>query len=81
MGEPQLLAADRRGRRHQPRRQRALAGPAQSAFGRPPPWGTSALIVAAIALVLLIPDIRRLRRRDTTEAVSADAEGAGRGLG
>ncbi|GHF02673.1 hypothetical protein GCM10017776_20350 [Streptomyces griseoluteus] len=59
----------------------ALAGPAQSAFGRAPAlWGTSALIVAATALVLLIPDIRRLRRRDTTKAVSADAEGAGRGL-
>lgn len=60
----------------------ALAGPAQSAFGRTPAlWGTSALIVLATALVLLIPDVRGLRRRDTARAVSADAEGAVRGLG
>ncbi|MGW4289815.1 MFS transporter [Streptomyces sp. NPDC004673] len=60
----------------------ALAGPAQSTFGRTPAlWGSSALIVIATALVLLIPDIRGLRRRDATSKPSADAEGPVRGRG
>lgn len=43
----------------------ALAGPAESAFGRTNAlWGCAALVVVATALVLLIPDVRRLTRRE-----------------
>ncbi|MEU3187707.1 MFS transporter [Streptomyces sp. NPDC006923] len=59
----------------------ALAGPAESAFGRTSAlWGCSALIVLLTAAVLTVPDVRRLTRR--TEKVtaapvaSASAEGA-----
>ncbi|MFJ8013562.1 MFS transporter [Streptomyces sp. NPDC096339] len=42
----------------------ALAGPAESAFGRTQAlWGCATLVVLATALVLLIPDVRRLTRR------------------
>ncbi|MER5929183.1 MFS transporter [Streptomyces sp. NPDC002054] len=42
----------------------ALAGPAESAFGRTEAlWGCSALIVVVTALVLLVPDVRNLTRR------------------
>ncbi|MGR4880053.1 MFS transporter [Streptomyces sp. LARHCF249] len=42
----------------------ALAGPAESAFGRTDAlWGCAALVVLATALVLLIPDVRRMTRR------------------
>ncbi|MGW7452854.1 MFS transporter [Streptomyces sp. NPDC054787] len=42
----------------------ALAGPAESAFGRTEAlWGCAALVVLATALVLLVPDVRRMTRR------------------
>ncbi|MFD7291349.1 MFS transporter [Streptomyces sp. NPDC059863] len=67
----------------------ALAGPAESAFGRTNAlWGCSVLVILLTAAVLTVPDVRRLTRRDSTTpeagtgktaetaAVSADAEGA-----
>lgn len=66
----------------------ALAGPAESAFGRIYAlWGCSALVVLLTAAVLTVPDVRHLTRRTTTPearkqqvteapSVSADAEGA-----
>ncbi|MFI7009305.1 MFS transporter [Streptomyces sp. NPDC050145] len=43
----------------------ALAGPAESAFGRSPAlWGCAALVVLATAAVLCVPDVRNLRRRE-----------------
>ncbi|OKK03261.1 MFS transporter [Streptomyces sp. CB03234] len=59
----------------------ALAGPAESLFGRSQAlWGCAALVVLATALVLLVPDVRNLTRRTkevTVHAVreSADTEG------
>ncbi|MFE6281516.1 MFS transporter [Streptomyces sp. NPDC057877] len=42
----------------------ALAGPAETAFGRTSAlWGCSALIVLVTALVLTVPEVRNLRRR------------------
>ncbi|MFE2633139.1 MFS transporter, partial [Streptomyces sp. NPDC059374] len=42
----------------------ALAGPAETAFGRTPAlWGCAALIVVVTAAVLCVPDVRNLRRR------------------
>lgn len=42
----------------------ALAGPAESAFGRTPAlWGCAALVVLVTALVLLVPDVRRMTRK------------------
>ncbi|MFI9151278.1 MFS transporter [Streptomyces sp. NPDC053367] len=42
----------------------ALAGPAESAFGRTTAlWGCAVSIVLVTALVLLVPDVRGLRRR------------------
>ncbi|MGR3937697.1 MFS transporter [Streptomyces sp. BRA346] len=42
----------------------ALAGPAESAFGRTTAlWGCSALILLLTLAVLCVPDVRRLRRR------------------
>ncbi|MFJ8822332.1 MFS transporter [Streptomyces sp. NPDC102467] len=42
----------------------ALAGPAESAFGRTPSlWGCAALVVVATTAVLFVPDVRNLRRR------------------
>ncbi|MFD7900093.1 MFS transporter [Streptomyces sp. NPDC059743] len=53
----------------------ALAGPAESAFGRSAAlWGCSALIVLLTAAVLTVPDVRRLTRR--TEKVAADSSSA-----
>ncbi|MER5769311.1 MFS transporter [Streptomyces sp. NPDC001985] len=48
----------------------ALAGPAESAFGRGTAlWGCSALIVLVTALVLLVPEVRNLtHRREPAEA-------------
>ncbi|MDX3853589.1 MFS transporter [Streptomyces sp. AK02-01A] len=59
----------------------ALAGPAESAFGRTSAlWGCSALIVLLTAAVLTVPDVRRLTRRTEKIAaapvVSASTEGA-----
>ncbi|MFE5804424.1 MFS transporter [Streptomyces sp. NPDC056491] len=42
----------------------ALAGPAESAFGRTQAlWGCALLVVLPTALVLLVPDVRRMTRR------------------
>ncbi|CAL9377945.1 MFS transporter [Streptomyces sp. enrichment culture] len=57
----------------------ALAGPAESAFGRPQAlWGCAVTIVAVTALVLLVPDVRRLRRR-TKEVTAHPVPGAPNG--
>ncbi|MEV0966730.1 MULTISPECIES: MFS transporter [unclassified Streptomyces] len=59
----------------------ALAGPAESLFGRETAlWGCAALIVVVTALVLLVPDVRNLTRRTRQVAahgpVPAPAAGA-----
>jgi hypothetical protein len=65
----------------------ALAGPAESAFGRSHAlWGCAALVVVVTAAVLCVPDVRNLRRRSKPVARSAavdsaDAERAVGGLG
>ncbi|WP_371679795.1 MFS transporter [Streptomyces sp. NBC_01276] len=42
----------------------ALAGPAETAFGRTAAlWGCAALVVAGTAAVLFVPDVRRLTRK------------------
>ncbi|WP_455359515.1 MFS transporter [Streptomyces sp. SYSU K21746] len=62
----------------------ALAGPAESVFGRREAlWGCAGLVVLATAAVLLVPEVRQLTRRTkhvpvaaaAAAAVSADAEG------
>ncbi|BFO19624.1 hypothetical protein SHKM778_60120 [Streptomyces sp. KM77-8] len=41
----------------------ALAGPAETAFGRPQAlWGCALLVVVVTAAVLCVPDVRNLRR-------------------
>ncbi|MEV0641433.1 MFS transporter [Streptomyces sp. NPDC050619] len=56
----------------------ALAGPAESAFGRTEAlWGCSALIVVVTAAVLCVPDVRNLRRGG--KQVAAQGAGAGNG--
>ncbi|WP_307805126.1 MFS transporter [Streptomyces sp. VRA16 Mangrove soil] len=57
----------------------ALAGPAESAFGRTASlWGCAALVVLATGAVLFVPDVRNLRRRESTEvALGAAAPGPG----
>ncbi|MFD7320254.1 MFS transporter [Streptomyces sp. NPDC059875] len=51
----------------------ALAGPAESLFGRSEAlWGSAALIVVVTALVLLVPDVRNLKRRTKEVRGSAD---------
>ncbi|MFF5703362.1 MFS transporter [Streptomyces sp. NPDC012794] len=53
----------------------ALAGPAEAAFGRAPAlWGCAGLVVAATALVLLVPDVRRTTRRPPAAKVPAPAQ-------
>lgn len=66
----------------------ALAGPAESAFGRTEAlWGCAALVVVVTAAVLCVPDVRNLRRRTVPVAGvvrgtgSADAERPVGGLG
>ena len=64
----------------------ALAGPAETAFGRTASlWGCALLVVLVTALVLLIRDVRTLTRRtERTNAAglpSADAESPVGGLG
>ncbi|MGI5483986.1 MFS transporter [Streptomyces lavendofoliae] len=67
----------------------ALAGPAESAFGRSPAlWGCAALVVLVTALVLVVPDVRNLTRRTKEVAAqaavpvpSSDAEGPAGRLG
>ncbi|MCZ0978885.1 MFS transporter [Streptomyces diastatochromogenes] len=55
----------------------ALAGPAESAFGRGEAlWGAAVLIVLVTALVLFVPDVRNLTRRPHSEEVAgASARG------
>ncbi|MFI1285862.1 MFS transporter [Streptomyces sp. NPDC020858] len=49
----------------------ALAGPAESAFGRTTAlWGCAALVVLVTALVLLVPDVRRMTRAPHTETTT-----------
>ncbi|MFJ3927569.1 MFS transporter [Streptomyces sp. NPDC090022] len=49
----------------------ALAGPAESAFGRSGAlWGCAGLVVLATALVLLVPDVRRITRRPVDPTTS-----------
>ncbi|MER7174766.1 MFS transporter [Streptomyces mesophilus] len=65
----------------------ALAGPAESAFGRTPAlWGCAVLVVVVTAAVLFVPDVRNLTRRTGTVVAqgsapvvpqSADAQGSG----
>ncbi|MEU3148519.1 MULTISPECIES: MFS transporter [unclassified Streptomyces] len=56
----------------------ALAGPAETAFGRTEAlWGCAALVVVVTAAVLCVPDVRRLRRR--TVPVTGSAPVAGKG--
>lgn len=51
----------------------ALAGPAESLFGRSQAlWGSAVLIVVVTALVLFVPDVRNLTRR-TKEVASGAA--------
>ncbi|MEX0168743.1 MFS transporter [Streptomyces sp. LMG1-1-1.1] len=65
----------------------ALAGPAETAFGRSQAlWGAAALMVLVTALVLLVPDVRNLTRRPHTKEVagpplepSAESPGARQG--
>ncbi|MBV2356395.1 MFS transporter [Streptomyces sp. J2-1] len=64
----------------------ALAGPAEGAFGRGPAlWGCAGVVVVVTALVLLVPDVRRLTRHGSHTMArvhaSADAESTVGGLG
>ncbi|MEV1021866.1 MFS transporter [Streptomyces sp. NPDC050264] len=50
----------------------ALAGPAESAFGRTPSlWGCAALVVVATTAVLFVPDVRNLRRRPSVPVAAS----------
>ncbi|WP_435612438.1 MFS transporter [Streptomyces sp. bgisy159] len=54
----------------------ALAGPAESAFGRPAAlWGCAGLVVVVTAAVLCVPDVRHLTRR--TQRVTGRTPEAG----
>ncbi|MGW3678806.1 MFS transporter [Streptomyces prasinus] len=54
----------------------ALAGPAETAFGRTEAlWGCAALVVVVTAAVLCVPDVRNLRRRTVPIAGTAPATG------
>ncbi|MEU3470468.1 MFS transporter [Streptomyces sp. NPDC006687] len=57
----------------------ALAGPAETAFGRTPAlWGCAALVVIPTALVLLVPEVRQITRRPArVAAASAPAPAPG----
>ncbi|MFD0358063.1 MFS transporter [Streptomyces sp. NPDC127110] len=58
----------------------ALAGPAETAFGRTQAlWGCAGLVVAATALVLLVPEVRRITRKPppVKGSAPAPAEAAG----
>ncbi|CAM5333952.1 MFS transporter [Streptomyces griseorubiginosus] len=65
----------------------ALAGPAESAFGRGTAlWGCAGLVAAVTAAVLCVPDVRNLRRStklvtQVTPRESTDAERPVGGLG
>ncbi|WP_406256702.1 MFS transporter [Streptomyces nigra] len=52
----------------------ALAGPAETAFGRTSAlWGCAAMIVLVTAAVLCVPDVRNLRRRSKPVTTSGTA--------
>ncbi|MFE0651442.1 MFS transporter [Streptomyces sp. NPDC059534] len=54
----------------------ALAGPAESAFGRSEAlWGAAALMVVVTALVLLVPDVRNLTRRPSAKEAAGAPPG------
>ncbi|MCY0941399.1 MFS transporter [Streptomyces antarcticus] len=58
----------------------ALAGPAESAFGRSSAlWGCAALVLIPTAAVLLVPDVRRITRKPAPSrpAPAPDAQPAG----
>ncbi|MEW2424609.1 MFS transporter [Streptomyces nigra] len=55
----------------------ALAGPAETAFGRTSAlWGCAAMIVLVTAAVLCVPDVRNLRRRSKPVTTSGTASPA-----
>ncbi|MFF3727243.1 MFS transporter [Streptomyces erythrochromogenes] len=48
----------------------ALAGPVESAFGRTEAlWGCATLVVVVTALVLLVPDVRRMTRKPSVHKI------------
>ncbi|WP_308013601.1 MFS transporter [Streptomyces beigongshangae] len=54
----------------------ALAGPAESVFGRTESlWGCAVLVVVVTAAVLFVPDVRNLTRRTKEVAQGAPAKG------
>ncbi|WP_328581253.1 MFS transporter [Streptomyces sp. NBC_00370] len=56
----------------------ALAGPAESAFGRSAAlWGCSGLILLLTLAVLCVPDVRRLTRRRSDVPVHGSVQGEG----
>ncbi|WP_078955161.1 MFS transporter [Streptomyces griseus] len=58
----------------------ALAGPAETAFGRTASlWGAAALMTLVTALVLLVPDVRNMTRR--SHVVTTAKGDAGNGAG
>jgi MFS family permease len=55
----------------------ALAGPAESVFGRPAAlWGCAVLVVVVTAAVLFVPDVRNLTRRskEVTQGIPSKSE-------
>ncbi|MFJ6698831.1 MFS transporter [Streptomyces sp. NPDC091272] len=51
----------------------SLAGPAENAFGRSNAlWGSAALIVVLTVAMLMIPDVRNLRRRSPDPVLAAE---------
>ncbi|MEU9559053.1 MFS transporter [Streptomyces fumanus] len=56
----------------------ALAGPAETAFGRTASlWGCAVLVVVVTAAVLCVPDVRNLRRRTTPVTRRTPGESTG----
>ncbi|MFE7184629.1 MFS transporter [Streptomyces erythrochromogenes] len=52
----------------------ALAGPVESAFGRTAAlWGCATLVVVVTALVLLVPDVRRMTRKPSVHKTGGPA--------
>ncbi|MGW2277381.1 MFS transporter [Streptomyces sp. NPDC001770] len=58
----------------------AVAGPVEGLVGRGTAlWGCAALVVVMTALVLLVPDVRNMTRREHTGPVAAGGSGSGTG--
>ncbi|MGW7414723.1 MFS transporter [Streptomyces sp. NPDC054863] len=56
----------------------SLAGPAEAAFGRSQAlWGSAALIVLLTAAVLMLPDVRNLRRRTPAPVTATEPAAPG----